>query len=77
MHASAGRLSELNKVTLVFIPGHLGISSTDKANRLAKEGAIKDPPNQATVIPFSVGKKLKRHFKLEHQTKWVACTGCY
>jgi hypothetical protein len=42
-----------------------------------KEGAIEIPPNQFTALPFSAGKKLiKKHFELNHQAIWAACTGC-
>jgi hypothetical protein len=34
-------------------------------------------PNQFTIIPFSVGKKLiKKQLELKHQGSWAACTGC-
>jgi ribonuclease HI len=52
------KLSEVNKVTLVWIPGHQGILGNDEAHRLPKEGAIEVPPNWFTATPFSVGKKL-------------------
>jgi hypothetical protein len=72
-----GKLSELNKVTLVWIPRHQGILSNEEAERLAKEGAIKVAPKQYTTMPFSVGKKLiKKQLELEHQARWAACTGC-
>jgi ribonuclease HI len=73
-----GKLSELNKVTLVWTPGHQGIPGNKEADRLAKEGAAEVPPNQFTAIPFSVCKKLiKKHLELKHQARWAACTGCW
>ena len=57
-----GKLNELNKVTLVWIPGHHRIPANEEAERLAKEGATEVPPNQFIAIPFSVGKNLiKKH----------------
>ena len=62
------KLSELNKVTLGWIPGHQGIPGNEEADRLAKEGAIKVPPTQFTAIPFSVGKRLgKKQLERRHQ----------
>ena len=65
-----GKLSEFNKVTLVWIPGHEGIPDNEEADRLAEEGAIEVPPNQFTVTPFRVGKKLiKKQLELRHQAR--------
>jgi ribonuclease HI len=50
-----GKLSEFNKVTLVWIPGHQGILGNEEANRLAKERATEVPPNQFSDVPFCVG----------------------
>jgi hypothetical protein len=52
-----GKVSEFNKVSLEWIPEHQGVPGNEEADRLAKEGATKVPPNQFTAIPFSVGKK--------------------
>ena len=52
-----GKISEFNKVTLLWIPAHQGIPGDEKAHRLTKEGATEFPPNQFTAILFSVGKK--------------------
>jgi ribonuclease HI len=52
-----GKLSECNKVTLVWIPWRQGMPPNEKADRLAKEGALEVSPNQFTAISYSVGKK--------------------
>ena len=40
-----GKLSELNKVALMWVPEYQGIPGNEGADRLAKEGAIEVPPN--------------------------------
>jgi hypothetical protein len=68
-----GRLSELNKIPLMWIPGLQGILGNEEMDRLTKEEAIEVPLNQFTAIPFSVGKKLiKKQLELEHQARWTA-----
>jgi hypothetical protein len=72
-----GKLSEFNKVTLLWTHRHQEILGNEKTNRLAKERAMKAPPSQTAVIPFSVHQKLiKRHLELVHQARWDACGGC-
>jgi ribonuclease HI len=71
------KLSKFNKVTLIWIPGHQGITGNEEADSLAKEGAIEVPPNQFAAIPFSVGKHLiKKQLEEKHQARLTACTGC-
>jgi ribonuclease HI len=69
-----GKLSELNRVTLVWITRHQRIPGNEEADRLAKEWASEVPPNQFTAIPFNVGKKklIKKHLELKHQARWAA-----
>jgi hypothetical protein len=72
-----GKISEFNKVTLVWIPGLQGIPANEEAVKPAKEATIEVPPNQFIVIPFCVGRKLiMKQLELRHQTRWTAYTGC-
>jgi ribonuclease HI len=60
-----GKVSEFNKVTLVWIPEHQGIPGNEEADRLTKEGTAEVSPNQFTAISFSVGKKrMKKQLEL-------------
>ena len=67
-----GKLSELNKVTLVWIPGHQDTPDNEQADRLAKEGTIEVPPDHFITVPFSVSKTLiKKQLELEQQDRWA------
>jgi hypothetical protein len=68
-----GKLDELNKSHLMWIPGNQGVAGNEEA----KEGAIKIPPSQNTAVPFGVCKKLiKKHLELKHPARLVASAGC-
>jgi hypothetical protein len=68
-----GKLSEFNKLTLVWIPGNQGILGNEEADRLAKEGATEVPPNQFTAIPFSVGKNTHQEAAGTEASGQVGC----
>jgi len=49
-----------NKVTVVQIPGHLGIMGDEEADKLAKEGTNGVPSDQTVGSTFVVGKEAIR-----------------
>ena len=68
-----GKLSQLNKVTLVWIPGHQRIPGNEKADSLAKEGAIEVQLNLFTATPFSVAKKTLQEVDGTEASGQVGC----
>jgi len=77
IYVSAGKLSQSNKVTLVWIPGHHGITGNAEADELAREGTNEVPSDETASIPFAVGKEVIRsHLRQEHLNRWKTCKGC-
>jgi len=61
---------DLNKVTLVQIPGHHGILGGEEASNLAKKGTNGVPSVQTVSITFVVGKEAIRS-NLRQAPEWV------
>jgi len=77
IYVSAGKLSQSNKVTLVWIPGHHGITGNAEADGLAKRGTNEVPSDQTASIPFAEGKEvIKSHLRWEYLNRWKTCKGC-
>jgi hypothetical protein len=77
IYVSAGKLSRSNKVTLVWIPGHHGITGNAEADELAKKGTNEVPSDQTASNPFAVGKEVIRsHLRQKHLNRWKTCKGC-
>ena len=71
-------LGNLNKVTLAWVPGHVGIAGNEKADQLAKRGA-QTPltgPEPGVGISRSCAKRTIESWELnQHQNRWSQTNG--
>jgi hypothetical protein len=73
----SGKLSECNKVILVWMPRHQGILGKNKQIYWPRKGPLESNPSRPLLHPFNTSEKLiKRQMEVEHQATWDACTGC-
>ncbi len=66
-------LSEINQVTIMWVPGHSGIQQNETADRLAKEGARTRPIGPKAFLPLSLNKfksKIRNWIEKRRQTEW-------
>nr|XP_034174838.1 uncharacterized protein LOC117601763 [Osmia lignaria] len=71
------QLSKLNKITLIWTPGHQGVQGNEIADGLAKLGTLESPVQQIVGVPFVLGKKhIKESLERQHLTSWTEATGC-
>jgi len=60
------KLNEINKITLVWIPGHQGIYGNEVADDLAKLETLEITAKQIVGVPFfTIGKDLTKLLKRE------------
>ncbi|XP_029171134.1 uncharacterized protein LOC114940578 [Nylanderia fulva] len=66
-----------NKVTLVWVPGHQGISGNKIADSVAREGASKAPDSREVGVPFTMGKNFIRDsIDKQHKARWDNLKSC-
>lgn len=71
------KLSESNKITLIWVPGHQGIQGNEEADRLAKLGTQEEPVNWPVGVPFSVGRSfIRKGLERGHLLSWSSGQGC-
>ncbi|XP_043469791.1 uncharacterized protein LOC122503352 [Leptopilina heterotoma] len=74
-HEALNRLAGINRVTLLWVPGHSGFIGNDKANELAKTGAREQfigPVPPVGVSDKCLALEFNRRLTVEHQRVWQA-----
>ncbi len=66
-------LSEIKKVTIMWVPGHNGIQQNETANRLVREGARTRPISTEPFLPLSLSRfksKIRNWIEKRKQIEW-------
>ncbi len=69
-------LSEVNQVTIMWVPGCSGIQQNETADKLASVGARTRPNSLEPFLPLSPSKfkcKIRNNIGKRKQTKWRVC----
>ena len=73
------QLTSLNEVTLVWVPGHCGILSNEKADKLARQVSAMPlhSPELALGVPKCLAiEAIKNWTEYQHLSTWKDMSGC-
>ncbi len=69
-------LSEVNQVTIMWVPGHSRIQQNEMADRLAREGVRTRPIGLEPFLPLSLSRfkyEIRNWIEKRKQTEWRVC----
>ncbi len=76
---SLNELSHSNEVNVIWVPGHTEIPGNEKADELARKGALSKPMGPEPIVgtPYSNIKfNIKIHRTLRFSNHWLSQEGC-
>uniref|UniRef100_A0A1I8IBT3 Endo/exonuclease/phosphatase domain-containing protein n=1 Tax=Macrostomum lignano TaxID=282301 RepID=A0A1I8IBT3_9PLAT len=76
-HRSVQSLSVLNRIRIIWTPGHSNILGNELADSLAKEGSNPDGNHRLMRLPTprsQVTRHINRWLHQQHQLHWNSCT---